>query len=94
MRHKVKIQELMNDKFEEFHKGNRQAEENLKRVNDQKARTFFFNKNCKCLTWLSAKSIEVTVDIILQRGKFKSRKTISTCLPNLRTSKRREQISM
>ena len=37
----------MNDKFEEFHKGNKQAEENLKRLNDQKTRSFFFNKNCK-----------------------------------------------
>ena len=94
MRHKVKIQELMNDKFEEFHKGNRQAEENLKRVNDQKSRTFFFNKNCKCLAWLSIKSFEVTVDIILQRGKYRSRKTILTCSPSLRILKRKEQISM
>ena len=94
MKHKVKIQELMNDKFEEFHRGNRQAEENLKRVNDQKSRTFFFNKNCKCLAWLSIESLKVTLDIVLQRGKYKSRKTISICSPNLRISKRMEQISM
>ena len=37
----------MNDKFEDFHKGNKQAEDNLKRLNDQKSRTFFFNKNRK-----------------------------------------------
>lgn len=35
----------MNDKFEEFHNGNKRAEDNLKRLNDQKTRTFFFNKN-------------------------------------------------
>mmetsp|Transcript_23403 Transcript_23403/g.31356 ORF Transcript_23403/g.31356 Transcript_23403/m.31356 type:complete len:91 (+) Transcript_23403:69-341(+) len=44
-RHKAKIQELMNDKFEDFHKGNKQAEEHLKRANDAKSRTFYFNQN-------------------------------------------------
>lgn len=42
-KHKAKIQELMSDKFEDFHKGNRSAEERLKRANDAKLRTFFFN---------------------------------------------------
>jgi len=37
----------MNDKFEEFHKNNKRAEENLKRINDQKSRTYFFQKNGK-----------------------------------------------
>ena len=37
----------MNDKFEDFHNGHKQAEEHLKRANDMKARTFFFNKNGK-----------------------------------------------
>lgn len=44
-KHKDKIQELMNDKFEDFHNGNKRAEDNLKRLNDQKTRAFFFNKN-------------------------------------------------
>lgn len=35
----------MNDKFEDFHKQNKRAEEHMKRLNDQKSRTFFFNKN-------------------------------------------------
>lgn len=48
----------MNDKFEDFHKGNQQAEENLKRLNDQKARTFFFNKNCKYIHQNEAFSCE------------------------------------
>ena len=34
MKHKLKVQELMNKKFEEFHKGNKKVEENLKRLND------------------------------------------------------------
>jgi len=42
VKHKAKIQELMNDKFEEFHRSNKKTEENLKRLNDQKSRTFFF----------------------------------------------------
>ena len=42
-KHKAKIVELMNDKLEEFHKGHRVAEENLKKANDAKSRTFFFN---------------------------------------------------
>lgn len=33
----------MNDKLEEFHKGHRVAEENLKKANDAKSRTFSFN---------------------------------------------------
>ena len=37
----------MNDKFEDFHKGNRTAEERLKRANDAKLRTFMFNQNGK-----------------------------------------------
>ena len=47
VRHKQKISDLMNDKFEEFHNGNRKAEETLKRLNDQKQKSFFFNKNGK-----------------------------------------------
>ena len=34
VRHKQKISDLMNDKFQEFHSGNRKAEETLKRLND------------------------------------------------------------
>ena len=45
----------MNDKFEDFHKGNKEAEDNLKRLNDQKSRTFFFNKNCKWTDFVSKK---------------------------------------
>jgi len=33
----------MNDKFEDFHKGNKDAEDRLKKANDAKMRTFFFN---------------------------------------------------
>ena len=33
----------MTDKFEDFHKSNKKCEEHLKRLNDQKSRTFFFN---------------------------------------------------
>ena len=46
-KHKAKIQELMNDKFEDFHKGNRTVEERLKRANEAKLRTFMFNQNGK-----------------------------------------------
>ena len=47
----------MNDKFEDFHKQNKKAEEHLKRLNDQKSRTFFFNKNGKCPNPPTQKSI-------------------------------------
>ena len=46
-RHKNKVAELMNDRLETFHKSHQMAEEQLKRSNDQKSRTFFFNKNGK-----------------------------------------------
>ena len=35
----------MNDKFEEFHKGNQQVEEQLKRANEQKSRAYNFHSN-------------------------------------------------
>ena len=57
----------MNDKFEDFHKQNKKAEEHLKRLNDQKSRTFFFNKNGKSPIPSTPKPIHNRRNINLER---------------------------
>lgn len=63
----------MNDKLEEFHKGHRVAEENLKKANDAKSRTFFFNQNGKQNEQTSEQLLNHYC--LLQSAKIRSKKT-------------------